>query len=535
MRRRSQGSNTPGRLLCAALVLGGGFSCNAILDNPEGKLVPVTAGTAGDTGTAGTEGSGANAGSGATAGDGSGATSGSAGSASGGDAGTPGGGDSGAAGDAGASGSGGSEECSRDEDCEELLPETTPEACALAECDTETGRCVFTAKDADEDGHAAKTCAASGVEIAVGDDCDDGDDQRFPGNWDGPEGEDGEAEPDRCDEIDQDCDGTADNDSTEVSGETKSCACDPENPRACYEYPNGTPIDAETLGNAPCAQGVQACEAGVPGACMGAVGPENETCNDIDDDCDGVVDDNASGSVSHCKDEDEDGYCTNDCVVACAPPPGFRAQNTCLSGLDCNDDAEDGASIHPGADELCGDGVDGNCGGGDSETFENLGDACVNGTYGYCRRTGTYVCSNDGQSTVCNGATVVATGEHETAATDSDIDLSTIRSDYDPRWDYNCDNAVTYSLGSQGLWEGLFRSRACAGNYEYACNYLSQGQCQDGVLGSKFFVCAATGVPGVCGQVVSYVSCLYEWYEDNDQCDYITGTYEANNQTMACQ
>jgi hypothetical protein len=39
-----------------------------------------------------------------------------------------------------------------------------------------------------------------------------------------------------------------------------------------------------------CRQGAQRCAGGVWGQCTGAIGPKNETCNGLDDDCDGVVD-----------------------------------------------------------------------------------------------------------------------------------------------------------------------------------------------------------------------------------------------------
>jgi hypothetical protein len=224
----------------------------------------------------------------------------------------------------------------------------------------------------------------------------------------------------------------------------------------------------------------------------------------------------------------------SDCIVACAPPAGFRPQSTCLSGLDC-DDSNGADWIHPGATELCGDGVDSNCAGGDNETFTNLGASCVRGDYGVCRRVGEYVCSSDRRTTECNAATATPGAEQTYASTDADIDLSTARSDYDPRWDWNCDNANTFDLGSQTLWTSTFRQRACQGNFESACNWLTvESQCNSGVLGTKFFSCAAVGVPGVCGQVVSYIGCLYGFY-DTGQCDYLMNSYEANNSILACE
>ncbi len=44
------------------------------------------------------------------------------------------------------------------------------------------------------------------------------------------------------------------------------------------------------------------------GACSGGGTPETEICNGIDDDCNGVVDDNAIDAVEWCRDADLDTY-----------------------------------------------------------------------------------------------------------------------------------------------------------------------------------------------------------------------------------
>ena len=71
-----------------------------------------------------------------------------------------------------------------------------------------------------------------------------------------------------CDGLDNDCNGLVD----DVT-------------RSCYTGPSGT----NSVGI--CHGGTQACSAGVWGSCAGQVLPATETCNNIDDDCSGVVDD----------------------------------------------------------------------------------------------------------------------------------------------------------------------------------------------------------------------------------------------------
>ncbi len=68
-----------------------------------------------------------------------------------------------------------------------------------------------------------------------------------------------------------------------------SCPCLPGAMRACF------PGAASAAGVGPCRRGTQRCEGsgelGRWGACTGAVAPAMETCNNIDEDCNGMVDD----------------------------------------------------------------------------------------------------------------------------------------------------------------------------------------------------------------------------------------------------
>ncbi len=80
-----------------------------------------------------------------------------------------------------------------------------------------------------------------------------------------------------------------------------------------------------------------------------------ELCDGVDNDCSGVVDDDADDAETFYADADSDGYGDPAAaVVACAAPSGTVADAT-----DC-DDTDD--AIHPGADELCND-VDDDCDG----------------------------------------------------------------------------------------------------------------------------------------------------------------------------
>ncbi len=82
-----------------------------------------------------------------------------------------------------------------------------------------------------------------------------------------------------------------------------------------------------------------------------------ELCDQVDQDCDGLVDEDASDPVQWYVDADGDGFgWSQDSVSACQAPSGYVA-----GSHDC-DDAD--PAIHPGAEELC-DGVDQDCDGQD--------------------------------------------------------------------------------------------------------------------------------------------------------------------------
>lgn len=113
------------------------------------------------------------------------------------------------------------------------------------------------------------------------------------------------------------------------------CTCVPGTTQPCYQGAPGT----ENVG--PCKAGIQTCDASGTswGACVGQVLPIFEVCaNNIDEDCDGTVD--------NTPDADGDGW-------------------TICNG-DCNDNNK---LINPGALEVVGDGVDNDC---DPSTGDNV-------------------------------------------------------------------------------------------------------------------------------------------------------------------
>jgi hypothetical protein len=117
-----------------------------------------------------------------------------------------------------------------------------------------------------------------------------------------------------------------------------------------------------------------------------------EACNGVDDNCDGAVDENVT--TTWYVDDDADGYAGTP-VAACEPPAGADAE-----ARDC-DDAD--PAISPAAVEVCGDGVDDDCVGGDRmcapDGDVNVGAAATvyrGGPYGHLGGSGARAGDVDG-------------------------------------------------------------------------------------------------------------------------------------------
>ena len=95
----------------------------------------------------------------------------------------------------------------------------------------------------------------------------------------------------------------------------------------------------------------------------------SEVCNGIDDNCNGQIDEGVQSTFY--ADADGDGYGNPIATtLACSAPSGYVSNNT-----DCNDAS---STVHPGAPEICSNGIDDNCNGQIDEgcgTFTYYADA----------------------------------------------------------------------------------------------------------------------------------------------------------------
>ncbi len=186
--------------------------------------------------------------------------------------------------------------------------------------------------DADADGfgdanRSIQDCEAPSGYVEDYSDCDDGRAENHPG-----------AE-ELCDTMDNDCDGDVDEEvlGTWYPDADEDGYGDPDHP-----YEGCEPLSGYVLDGSDCND----TDAGVwPGA--------EEVCDELDNDCDGDVDEDAEHTFY--LDIDGDGYGVGDTTVeACSLPAGFSN----ISG-DC-DDTDD--EINPGATEYC-DEIDNDCDG----------------------------------------------------------------------------------------------------------------------------------------------------------------------------
>jgi len=198
--------------------------------------------------------------------------------------------------------------------------------------------------DADGDGFgdpdtSIDSCDPGDGWLADSADCDDGDADINP------------DATESCNGIDDDCDGLTDDQDEAVTGTT-----------SWYSDADGDGWGDEDDAQDRCEQ--PSGTSGTPGDCDDgdpAVNPSaTETCNGIDDDCDGNADErDAIDASTWYRDGDSDGYGDPSTTsTACDQPTGYVADAT-----DCYDGDDD---IHPGADELC-DGDDNDCDGSTDE------------------------------------------------------------------------------------------------------------------------------------------------------------------------
>ncbi|MBL8957162.1 MAG: hypothetical protein JNK82_40690, partial [Myxococcaceae bacterium] len=151
-----------------------------------------------------------------------------------------------------------------------------------------------------------------------------------------------------CDGVDNDCDGVVDEGPSGVAGSlTRTCFTGTAGTFTGACPPPGTQAVGSCSPRMPCAGVTQACggAGGFP-ACTAAVAgqvlPMTETCNGIDDDCDGTVDDGNPGGGGACTVAGQQGACAMGAFVCMGGAPVCRGPNAVPETCNNVDDDCDG-------------------------------------------------------------------------------------------------------------------------------------------------------------------------------------------------
>ncbi|OUR93337.1 hypothetical protein A9Q87_05155 [Flavobacteriales bacterium 34_180_T64] len=229
-------------------------------------------------------------------------------------------------------------------DCDDTDANINPEASEIVDNDIDENCDGFDLKtwyeDADGDGFGNPDISQQANTqpsdyVADNTDCDDTEASVFPGN------------PEVCDGLDNNCDGTVDEgvESTFYEDADGDGFGNPDMSILACAAPEGyvdddTDCDDTEANNYP---------------------GNTEVCDGIDNDCDGLIDDeddSLDDATTWYEDADGDGYGNDlESVYTCESPEGYILDNT-----DCNDTD---ANAYPGAEEIPNDGIDQDCDGSD--------------------------------------------------------------------------------------------------------------------------------------------------------------------------
>lgn len=230
---------------------------------------------------------------------------------------------------------------------------------------------------------------------------------------------------------------------------------------------------------------------------------QTESCDGIDNDCTGAADEGLL--TEYCQNKDGDGYCAlSKCSIACSAPADYVEKGLCSTMNDCRDND---ISAYPGAQETCGDSIDKNCDGNDSDPYP-VGDPCEAGQVGTpCFRQGQKQC--DGLfSTKCS----VQAGTPDNNWHDTPVPNA--------NYDWNCD---TQAETLYPLDPAVSSCNSCGPD---TCGTVchakkTQADCENALkvelpAGKRYVACS--GSTGACGQAISVVTCVWQ---ANTYCEYV--------------
>ena len=348
----------------------------------------------------------------------------------------------------------------------------------------------YTDGDGDGFGNAStmfQACSAGAGNVSNGNDCDDSNPSIYPNA------------PETCDSLDNDCDGFID-----------------EGALSTF-YTDG---DGDGFGEASTM--FQACSAGAGDVSNGndcddsnsSVYPNApETCDSLDNDCDGSIDEGVLSTFY--TDGDGDGYGGSSTTLACSQPAGYVAGSS-----DCNDSD---SLIYPGSPEVC-DGVDNDC--------DNLIDEGVR-TLFYTDADGDGYGDPSSTELACALISGLSTNgddcddQHDTAYPGATEVCDSLDNDCDNQVDEGVTNTYYQDLDTDGFGNASVSEEACSPSTGYVTDSTD---CDDGVYAINS---AATEVcdlvdnncDGVIDEGLGYI-----YYLDNDG----DGYGDQDSTTLSC-
>lgn len=254
--------------------------------------------------------------------------------------------------------------------CGDESPSASPAADGGTDANSPRDSCVPRSafRDADRDGYGDRAVSQEACSLPPGfvdnaDDCDDECERCFPGA------------NERCDSVDNDCDGTID--------EGVLRAFHPDGDGDGYGGPDVTSLACSAPAGfvfdlTDCDDGCKTCHPGAP-----------ELCDGLDNGCEGLVDEGFAPSYADC---DGDHFAPasaeirNDCAMPTAGPAACPTGNwtslaPVVSRIDCNDGL---ATVNPGNQEWHDAAIadspgnyDWNCDGVEERGYTNVTSACL--------------------------------------------------------------------------------------------------------------------------------------------------------------